>query len=386
MNAYLYEVHNLALDNRFSKLNPETKSAIVSYLTDSLGDLCALQEAIINESGPEVLNFINEHLDLKKHCKGIIFSTQLRSYIENVDFNCVRAIIDFKKINNIQHTNGLLRAVNDLLPEGGIYIGRLETYWEKKLRIYRKYGSQIGRLIWIGDFILNRVIPRIFIAKSLYYLITGGKYRSMSSAEILGRLVYCGFAIKNFTVIDGITYFVVEKKRKPYKVNQPSFYPLIKLQRIGQHGKLIEVYKFRTMHPYSEFLQDYVIKLYGYNKMGKPDHDFRLTRWGKWMRRLSIDELPQLINILKGEMKLVGLRPLSRVRYKEFPEDLRCERIKYKPGCIPPYIALCMPDDKLNIEAERIYIQDIIQNPRWTDFIYFSKAVLNMITFKVLNS
>jgi lipopolysaccharide/colanic/teichoic acid biosynthesis glycosyltransferase len=195
----------------------------------------------------------------------------------------------------------------------------------------------------------------------------------------MGRLAYCGYEITDFHVINGLSYFVAMKTRDPLTIQNSSYYPVIKMQRVGQHGKMIEVYKFRTMHPYAEYLQNYVVQLNGYNNKGKPAGDFRLTRWGKWMRRNGIDELPQLINVLKGEMKLVGLRPLSLVRYNEFPEDLQLERIKYKPGCLPPYVALNMPDDKMNIEAERIYIKDLSGNPRYTDLRYFLKSVYNML-------
>jgi lipopolysaccharide/colanic/teichoic acid biosynthesis glycosyltransferase len=133
-------------------------------------------------------------------------------------------------------------------------------------------------------------------------------------------------------------------------------------------------------------LQDYVIHLNGYNDLGKPAEDFRLTRWGRWMRSFGLDELPQLINVMKGEMKLVGLRPLSLVRYNEFPEDLQLERIKYKPGCFPPYVALKMPSDRMNIEAERIYIKDLSLNPGNTDIRYFLKSVYNIFFLKFRTS
>jgi lipopolysaccharide/colanic/teichoic acid biosynthesis glycosyltransferase len=101
---------------------------------------------------------------------------------------------------------------------------------------------------------------------------------------------------------------------------------------------------------------------------------------------LWIDEFPQLVNVLKGEMKLVGLRPLSLVRFNEFPEDLQIERLKYKPGCFPPYVALNMPDDKENIEAERIYISDLKKHPHTTDIRYFLKAVYNILANKIRSS
>ena len=386
MESYLYQVHNLNKNTKFSKLAPSTKSAILSYYTDTLGQLNALQNIIKSESCPEVLEFIQQHLDLNKHQKSIIITTKTKTYLEDGDFIDLRAIIDFKRVNNIRHVNGLFRAVNSMLPEGGIYIGRLETYWDRKLKIYRKYGRQIGRCLWLGDLVINRIIPRAYIFEALYYRITQGEYHSMSRAEVLGRLVYCGFEIVDFKVIEGLSYFVFRKIGEPCQSDNPSFYPIIKLSRVGKQGKMISVYKFRTMHPYSEYIQDYVIKLYGYNEKGKPARDFRLTRWGKWMRKYGFDELPQLINVLKGEMKLVGLRPLSRVRFNEFPDDLKTERIKYKPGCIPPYIALCMPDDKMNIKAERIYISDLSLHPRSTDIRYFLKAVYNILTNKVSSS
>jgi lipopolysaccharide/colanic/teichoic acid biosynthesis glycosyltransferase len=382
MDSYLLQVHNLSRNSEFSRLTPRARSAIISLLTDSYREKDTLEIVIRKESSSEVLEFVKKNLDIRREKKNIVFSTLTKSYVEDVDFYNLKAIIDFKRVNKIRHINGLFRAVNQLLPEGGIYIGRLETYWERKLKIYRKYGHQFGRLLWACDFVLNRIIPRVRFLQPLYYWITQGEYHSMSRAEVLGRLVYCGFRLQDFTIVDGLSYFVAVKTGNPSPKQHPSFYPVIRLQRVGKQGRMIGVYKFRTMHPYSEYLQDYVIRLYGYNQMGKPDQDFRLTRWGKWIRRFGIDELPQLINILMGEMKLVGLRPLSLVRYKEFPNDLQLQRIKYRPGCIPPYIALCMPDDKLNIEAERIYIRDFSNHPLTTDLLYFFKAVFNLLTHK----
>jgi len=382
MDSYLVQVHNLSRNPEFSRLSPRARSAVISFFRDSLSEKDSLEIVIRNESSSEVLEFIKKNMDIRRDKKNIVFSTTTKSFVEDVDFNNLKAIIDFQRVNKIRHINGLFRAVNQLLPEGGIYIGRLETYWERKLKIYYKYGRQVGRFLWIGDFVVNRVIPRVPFLQPLYYRITKGEYHSMSRAEVLGRLVYCGFRLHDFIIVEGLSYFVAVKAGSPFPKENPSFHPVIRLQRIGRQGKMIGVYKIRTMHPYSEYLQEYVVRLYGYNHMGKPDQDFRLTRWGKWMRRYGLDELPQLYNVLKGEMKLVGLRPLSLVRYKEFPKDIQLQRIKYKPGCIPPYIALRMPDDKMNIEAERIYINELTNHPRTTDLKYFFKAVFNLLTLK----
>ena len=130
----------------FSKLTPETKNTLIAHLTDSMGDLNSLENAIRLESCEEVLDYIKEHLDLKKYNRNIVFTVNTKSYIGDRDINKIQAIIDFKRVNNVQQVNGLLRAVNEFLPDGGIYIGRLETYRERKLKMYRKYGRQIGRI------------------------------------------------------------------------------------------------------------------------------------------------------------------------------------------------------------------------------------------------
>ena len=389
-SSYIEYVHNLN-GSSFENLEPRTRDAIVSYFKNHFNGYNDLQKTIIDESSVEVLNYVSEHLDLKKYFSSIIFSSEARSFVENVDFDNVQAIINFKKINSLRYINEHFRSVNKLLPDAGLYIGRAETYWERKLRIYDRFRwnvieRQAARFLWICDFVINRIPPKLNYIDHLYYYLTKGMYHTLSSAELLGRLVYSGFDIIDYKVINGLFYFAAIKTREPSYFKYPSFRPIIKLQRIGRGGNIINVYKFRTMHPYSEYLQDYVIRLNGYNDTGKPADDFRSARWGKFLRKIWIDELPQLINLIKGEMKLVGLRPLSRVRFNEFPEDLRKERINYKPGCIAPYVALKMPDDKMNIEAERIYIKDSARHPYLTDFKYFFRAVYNILTKKVRSS
>ncbi|OKH22653.1 heterocyst development glycosyltransferase HepC [Chroogloeocystis siderophila] len=77
--------------------------------------------------------------------------------------------------------------------------------------------------------------------------------------------------------------------------------------RVGQSGKLFRIFKFRTMVADAETQHHQVMK----NQQGlhKLKHDPRITPMGRWMRKLSLDELPQLINVLRGEMSLVGPRP-----------------------------------------------------------------------------
>jgi lipopolysaccharide/colanic/teichoic acid biosynthesis glycosyltransferase len=386
MNEYIQYVYNLKGSYQYEKLTPTVRDAVVSVILRKIEDCNSLECTILNETDQDVLQYISENLDLKRNIQNIILTTDSSSYVETVDFTNVRAVINLKKSNFTQHPNELFRTVNDMLPDAGIFIGSVITYFDRKIAIYRRFGRYVGFILWIADFIINRVIPRMYYLDKLYYILTNGQFHNISRSEILGRLVYCGFDIIDFKSINGISYFVTMKIKEPSKVENPSYYPIVRLSRIGRDGKMIGVYKLRTMNPYSEFLQEYMIRMNGYNDKGKPADDYRVTRWGSYMRKVWIDELPQLYNVLKGEMKLVGLRPLSQVRFNEFPEDLKKERVKYKPGCFPPYVALNMPDDKMNIEAERIYIREYNKHPYTTDIRYFLMAVYNIIMNKIRSS
>jgi lipopolysaccharide/colanic/teichoic acid biosynthesis glycosyltransferase len=83
-------------------------------------------------------------------------------------------------------------------------------------------------------------------------------------------------------------------------------------ERTGKHGKRFKMYKFRSMVPSAEELK---LQLAHLNELKWPDfkisNDPRVTRIGNILRKTSLDELPQLLNILKGEMSLVGPRPTS---------------------------------------------------------------------------
>jgi exopolysaccharide biosynthesis polyprenyl glycosylphosphotransferase len=103
--------------------------------------------------------------------------------------------------------------------------------------------------------------------------------------------------------------------------------------RIGLHKRIFPVYKFRTMVADAEAK---IAALEGLNEADGPafkiKNDPRITGIGKFLRKTSIDELPQLINVLKGEMSLVGPRPLPIRDYNGFDRDWHRRRFSVKPG------------------------------------------------------
>ncbi|MBC1358053.1 sugar transferase [Listeria booriae] len=106
-----------------------------------------------------------------------------------------------------------------------------------------------------------------------------------------------------------------------------------KQERIGKNGTRFMMYKFRTMIPNAE---EKLAELLQFNEvegaMFKMKHDPRITKLGRFLRKTSIDELPQLLNVLKGDMSLVGPRPpLEREVAVYSVRDYR--RLSITPGC-----------------------------------------------------
>ena len=154
---------------------------------------------------------------------------------------------------------------------------------------------------------------------------------------------------------------------------------IVKLRRIGKNGDYIWVYKFRTMFAYSEYLQTYVYNNNNLQVGGKFRDDYRITDWGRWMRKSWFDELPMLINVVKGQLKLVGVRPLSEQYFELYDPELRDLRIKYKPGMLPPFYA-DMPETLEEIqESERKYLESYGKHPFRTDWKYFWNIVRTIL-------
>ncbi|EMF0589916.1 sugar transferase, partial [Enterococcus faecium] len=103
--------------------------------------------------------------------------------------------------------------------------------------------------------------------------------------------------------------------------------------RIGKNGEKFIMYKFRSMYMNAEEQLEELLKLNDISgAMFKMKEDPRITRVGKFIRRTSIDELPQLWNVLKGNMSLVGPRPAIPREVKVYTPYDR-QRLIVKPGC-----------------------------------------------------
>ena len=115
-------------------------------------------------------------------------------------------------------------------------------------------------------------------------------------------------------------------------IDDPSAGPFYKQIRVGRHGKEFYMYKFRTMRANADKMIDELAKQ---NEMDGPvfkiKEDPRITRVGKWLRKLSLDELMQFFNVLKGDMTLVGPRP-PLPKEVQYYTDYQRLRLLVTPG------------------------------------------------------
>ena len=115
-------------------------------------------------------------------------------------------------------------------------------------------------------------------------------------------------------------------------IDSPGASPIFSQDRVGRDGKIFKFYKFRSMVPNAEAKLKEVLDQ---NEMDGPvfkmKNDPRITRVGRLIRRTSIDELPQLVNILKGDMSIVGPRPALPREVEQYT-DYERQRLYVTPG------------------------------------------------------
>ena len=296
------------------------------------------------------------------------------------DYTC---IINLRPMNAIRGLDTFLDEVNVRLTGDGIYICCVETMQQRSRRLRNKLTPVIYYAVAPVDFLLKRVIPRLRITRGMWQFFTHSANPPLSRAEALGRLCRAGFAIRQEKFAGNLLLIKAERRSDPLAVTGSGYGMIIALPRIGYKGKTFTVFKLRTMHPYSEFIQDYVYDLHDLQDGGKMKQDFRVTTWGRVCRRIWLDELPMIVNLFAGDMKLVGVRPLSPHYFNLYSEDMKKRRINYKPGLLPPFYA-DMPSDLDMIQQSEIkYLDAWDHSHTLTDIRYFFKGLWNIVFRRV---
>lgn len=335
-------------------------------------------DLVKREAGEEAFELIAKYVELSEKVT-FFTSTTTRFNIDKIPTGNYNNIVNLHRINDIRRINKFFESVNAKLPDGGIFIDNVETYVRRKARILRKFIFPFNWLHYTFDVFVTRVLPKLPVIKKVYFSFTRGRNRVLSRAETYGRLYSCGFEIIETRDIGDVQYFICKKVKAPLYPDHPTYGPIVKLKRRGKDGMMFNVYKLRTMHAYSEYLQEYVYNNNSLQEGGKFKDDFRITTEGKFFRKFWLDELPMFINIIRGEMKLIGVRPLSSHYFDLYSEELKAKRIKYKPGLIPPFYADMPTTLEEIMESEMAYLEAYEIHPFRTDLKYFFKAWYNII-------
>ena len=160
-------------------------------------------------------------------------------------------------------------------------------------------------------------------------------------------------------------------------------------RRIGKNGKVINVYKFRSMRPNADRLEDFLTpeELEQYRKDYKLEHDPRITKVGHVLRKTSLDELPQLLCILKGDMSLIGPRPVLDDELKGNYSDEQIERLlSVRPGLTGYWQAYSRNESSyLDGDRQRQELYYIDHVSLWLDIKIIFKTIGRVVSGKGAN-
>ncbi len=236
-----------------AKYSPIKNSKSITPLTEKLKE-------VYLKSFPNLFNWINDRLELEQFYldKAVIIRSQDIYNLEVLQNGSIQLFINLHELNDIRRLNLYFIELNKKLINGAVFIGKFEPINNRHIRFLKRYPHLIAQFFYLFDFIWRRVVPKLPLIQKFYFGITIGKNRAMSMAECFGRLFYCGFEVIDLFEPDNFVFFMAKKVKEPSTDVNPSYGPFFKMKRFGKDGKEIFVYKMRTMHPYSEYLQKFV--------------------------------------------------------------------------------------------------------------------------------
>ena len=313
--------------------------------------------------------------------------SQLKHYSEQTlrasqepDAGSVPLLVIGCPLDTIAPLDALLNRCNELLAMGGTLCCAATPSAVKLESIRKRWPKILRNIIMTLHYLWHHVAAKLWISRGIYRITTGNHHRSMSRVEILGRLRHAGFDIDVQHIHDDTLTICATRSGDPLK--EPAHIgAIIGLPRIGKGGETIRIYKVRTMHAYSEFLQADLYHRHHLTTKGKIQHDYRVTVIGRWLRKHWIDELPMLYNLLRGDIKPIGVRPLSKPFFQLYHPEMQQLRIQYKPGLLPPLYAYPINANDLDAiqESERTYLKSYARHPFRTDWRYFWRIMYNIV-------
>ena len=289
-----------------------------------------------------------------------------RKNLENlvVDLNDDTSIIE--AIDSINKSNEINLVVIDLANRNELSV-KLEEYLinlNKKILLITN--SEINfHSLFISKTVKLGGSDLIYFNNDIQY---GSKYIIKRFIDILMSFV---ILILLSPVILAISIFIFLKDGAPV---------VIKQNRVGFHGKIFNMYKFRTMYLDSHKKRDSMSDLNKNDKViFKIENDPRIFKGGEKLRKFSLDELPQLLNVVKGEMSLVGPRPLFEEDTKHFNENYM-RRLNVLPGLT----GLLQINERNTSEFEVWYKYDMEYINNWS--LSLDLSILFKTPFSILKN
>lgn len=222
-------------------------------------------------------------------------------------------------------------------------------------------------MVMVMDTAMVMGIPRLLSNSRYLYREGENKLRVQNILirllDIIGSLV--GLLISVVPVI--LIAFQVKKDGGPI---------FFKQERIGKCGKSFMMWKIRSMITNAEEIRQKLLEQSDVDGMFKMKDDPRVTKIGKFIRRHSLDELPQFWNVLKGDMSLVGPRPALREEVENYPKRAML-RLNVKPGIT----GLWQVSGRSNVDFDTMIDLDlkyIANQSLWGDIVILCKTVLLM--------
>jgi len=306
-------------------------------------------------------------------------------------------LVQTRSFNALRRLNIFLKDLPAAVEMGGYFVFRYRPL-EEELEELREEKSGPGLLLaYAFHFIWFRALPKIPILEKVFFLKpfgfldeflfrkAGDRRRVLARAEVWGRMAFWGFEVLAERKSGNDHWVVSRRIESPESKRQPSFFLVVGLQKVGLDGVPLRLHKLRTMYPFSEFIQAKLYRDHGLSETGKFKDDFRLTDYGKFLRKYWLDEIPQVWDWLRGDIKLVGMRATSPHFLGLYPKELYDLYIQIKPGLIPPIFDENTQgfEDIVRIELE--YLQAHYEHPVVTDIRYFFRT-FNDIVFRGVRS
>jgi lipopolysaccharide/colanic/teichoic acid biosynthesis glycosyltransferase len=303
----------------------------------------------------------------------------------------VHVLVGRRRLNDVLRFNQFMQYCTGRIAMGGYFVVRYRPLEHAKRDLKRRYRGVLYRVMSIVHVLWYRAFPKIPWLHAVYFSppmswldtfclsLTKGRNRILSRAELWGRLAYYGMDVIAEDARPDEAYVVARRVTSPVEGRRPSYYPVVGLEKVALDGKTIRVHKIRTMFPFSEFIQKRLYEDQGLTASGKFAGDFRLTEFGKFLRRYWLDEFPQILDWLRGDIKLVGIRATSRHFLSLYPKEFLELYVQVKPGLIPPLFSESTSGFDQIVEIEFAYLRRYWKSPFATDVRYLVQTFTDII-------